>query len=1399
MTVERSDFRSIFFSLGVRSAFLRYGLTLLVVAAATLATLYIPVFAEQVAFLLFFFGIIHSSFWLGRNPGILATILSLIAVNALILLPRGIELHNLLILNSCFCLVSAYIIATASSHGRSAEALWQSHQDLNLAQSVGQIGNWRINVQRNELLWSDQTHRIFGIAKGPPMTYQTFLSAVHPDDRAYVDRMWQAAMHGEPYNIEHRLLVAGEVKWVRERAVLEFDQNGNLVGGFGTAQDITEQKRSKLALLESQRRYSGIVESAIDAIITIGADQRIVLFNSAAEKMFGCKADQVIGETLDRFIPERFRSAHEAHIRAFDLHGITSRKQGELKAVTGLRANGEEFPIEASLAQFEIDGKKKFTAILRDVSERVRIEFALTERLRLQDQLVKVASTVPGLIYSFRLRPDGSSCMPYASPFIESILGFGFDQVETDFSPVFARIHPNDIGRIQASIAESARTLQPWRNSFRYQHPAKGEIWIEGHSMPLREEDGGTLWHGYIQDVSARIQAEKELQERIDRYELVLDGAQDAIWDWDIVNKQVHYSSRWKALRGYAENEVGSGEEVWQANIHPDDLSRVLAALQCHFEGNSPVFSQEYRIRCKDGSWKWILDRGIAQKNSDGKVIRMAGSESDITHRKRVETALRERERELRLIMDATPALISYVDTDFRYLRVNATYEKWFEVGAEKIIGQRVPEIIGENAWNMVRPYLEQALAGRQVNFDQQIAYGNHQPRWVQATYIPNRDAGGTITGIVIHVVDIEDRKQAVQQIAQLNKDLLRRVDEMQAIFNTVPIGLSIADGTNGPTIRGNPALERIFGVPAGTDLAQLSQVMPAVCLMQNGRTLTAEELPTQRAIRGEAVSNQIVTLLGQDGLQMTLLSNASPLFDESGQPRGAVGAFLDITPLKQAEESLAKSQLQFRLFVEQAPLSVAMLDLDMNYLVTSRRWLDEFGRGYADLIGRNHYAVNPDLPTEWKKVYQLARIGAYLKNDDDLWIQADGSRHWLCWAAYPWTTPEGRIGGIMISCEDISARRQAEQELRNSEARLALVVDEVKAGYWDWDLISRQLFLSAELKRQIGFDDNESLNQREEWERRLHPDDRAFVLNLIEDYMAWHQPNYEAEFRLLHRDGSYRWIHSRGVLLRDANNQPYRMLGINLDITDYIKQRELNERRDKMEQSFRLNVAVQTAAAIAHELNQPLIAISSYADVALHLLQSEIPNPQKLRQILEKSSAQAQRAGEVIRQLLALLQKGENPGEPLDINTAVHEAIDLANADGLLDDYKIELDLATGLPQVKANALQVQKVLNNLLRNGLESMREQGAKAETLTLTTHRHEADPSMVRVTVRDSGIGVADAASLGKIFQPFYTTKPAGLGMGLAISRSLIAAHGGKMWAEQNAGNGIAIHFTLPFLV
>jgi PAS domain S-box-containing protein len=186
---------------------------------------------------------------------------------------------------------------------RTAE-LHESREDLSRAQVVAHTGSWRMDTRSNVLLWSDETYRIFGLAQGTPMTYETFLAVVHPDDRQYVDQQWTAALRGEPYDVEHRIVVGDAVKWVRERAELEFDSEGVLLGGFGTVQDITERKHAEEALRRSEERYRRLFDEDLTGDFLARADGKVIECNPAFAEIYGFADREQAGQCdLSRFNP----------------------------------------------------------------------------------------------------------------------------------------------------------------------------------------------------------------------------------------------------------------------------------------------------------------------------------------------------------------------------------------------------------------------------------------------------------------------------------------------------------------------------------------------------------------------------------------------------------------------------------------------------------------------------------------------------------------------------------------------------------------------------------------------------------------------------------------------------------------------------------------------------------------------------------------------------------------------------------------------------------------------------------------------------------------------------------------------------------------------------------------
>jgi C4-dicarboxylate-specific signal transduction histidine kinase len=310
-----------------------------------------------------------------------------------------------------------------------------------------------------------------------------------------------------------------------------------------------------------------------------------------------------------------------------------------------------------------------------------------------------------------------------------------------------------------------------------------------------------------------------------------------------------------------------------------------------------------------------------------------------------------------------------------------------------------------------------------------------------------------------------------------------------------------------------------------------------------------------------------------------------------------------------------------------------------------------------------------------------------------------------------------------------------------------------------------------------------------------LHPDDREAIDHAVQDALTNHL-EYQVEMRTVWPDGSLHWVAARGHCYYDAQNKPVRMSGAALDFTEHKRAAQhVRERQSESERFIRQYVANQTIAAIAHELNQPLNAIASYSAGALRLLENSDPPKEKLRQALEQNNRQALRAGQVIRELLAFLRNEEAITETLDLNVLVWETINTMKSDSLFNDVKTALELEENLPMVQANRVQVEKVLVNLLRNGVEAIHDAGLPMKKVWLTVSTH-ACGKFAKVTVKDNGPGL-DETAVKRAFEPFFTTKPRGLGMGLAVSRALIEAHGGELWIEQASDVGANFHFTLPF--
>jgi PAS domain S-box-containing protein len=405
-----------------------------------------------------------------------------------------------------------------------------------------------------------------------------------------------------------------------------------------------------------------------------------------------------------------------------------------------------------------------------------------------------------------------------------------------------------------------------------------------------------------------------------------------------------------------------------------------------------------------------------------------------------------------------------------------------------------------------------------------------------------------------------------------------------------------------------------------------------------------------------------------------------------------------------------------------------------------------------------------------------------------------DGQIRWIEHACQPVKGPSGEFWGLRVSNRDITPRKHAEEALRRSEQSLAEAQRIAHLGNWDWNIVTNELSWSDEVYRIFGLQPREFGATYEAFLASVHPDDRDAVKKAVDASLADLYTQYSIEHRVVRPDGSERIVHERGEMTFDKTGKPVRMIGTVHDITE-LKKAEVEAFRARRElmRIERVSRMGELTASLAHELNQPLTAILSNARAALRFLQSDRLDLAELRDILQDIANDDKRASDIIRGVRSMLKQEEIEQETISINDVLREMISLFHSEAIIRNIEVEMDLADPLPSVHVDRVQIQQVILNLIMNAAEIMSHKEPEGRKIILKTR--PMDYGAVQVAVRDFGPGIAEK-DLDHIFEPFFTTKRSGLGMGLSISRSIIEAHGGRIWVANNPDKGVTFYLEIP---
>ena len=494
-----------------------------------------------------------------------------------------------------------------------------------------------------------------------------------------------------------------------------------------------------------------------------------------------------------------------------------------------------------------------------------------------------------------------------------------------------------------------------------------------------------------------------------------------------------------------------------------------------------------------------------------------------------------------------------------------------------------------------------------------------------------------------------------------------------------------------------------------------------------------------------------------------------------------------DITKRKRAEEAARESAKRFRALIEHGFDVVLLLDRDCGILYASPSVERVLGYAPRELVGRDAFdLVHPDQLEDARNVFAKALVSQGNVFTGDRAIQHKYGM-WL-WTETTVTNLLGEpsVRAFVVNLRDISGRKQAEKALRESEQRFRDYVETASDWFWETGPDHRFTVTSdSPIHSVLGVT---------RWELAADLDEEPEKWRAHRATLDAHEPFRGFMYKAKRGDGSTIDVSTSGKPVFDPNGRFLGYRGVSSDVSDTVRankaERALQDVRMELARVSRITSLGALTASIAHEINQPIASVIMNASAGLRWLGAKPPDLEEVRQVLERVRKDGTRAGDVIGRIRALARKDPVKVDELDINEAIREVIALTRGEVSHNRVTLSTHLAQ-VASIRADRVQLQQVILNLILNAVEAVSDK----EPRNLLIETGENEGRNILVSVSDSGPGL-DPATVDRIFEPFYSTKQGGVGIGLSICRSIIEAHQGRIWARENLPRGSTFQFTLP---